>query len=230
MSHAQIFLRNIRIFCRYQKDCGARILYEAAKDPFWRDTMKEEIRALEENETWTLETLPSGKKPISCKWVYRVKYSLDGSIQRYKARVVIRGDHQIAGFDVNETFAPVAKMTSVRIFLSVAVAKGWELHQMDVNNAFLHGDMNEEVYITVPPGFMVVSPNKVCRLRKSLYELRQAPRQWFAKLSSKLEEYGFAHSYADYSLFSYRKSDIFLGLLVYVDDIILAGKKSMCRF
>jgi len=87
-------------------------------------------------------------------------------------------------------------------------------------------DLNEEVYMIVPPGFTVVSPNKVCRLRKSLYGLRQAPQQWFAKLSSKLEEYGFVSSYADYSLFTYRKGDIFLGLLVYIDDIILPGNNS----
>ena len=149
--------------------------------------------------------LPSGKKPISCKWVYRVKYNSDGSIQRYKACLVIRGDHQITGFDFSETFAPVAKMTSVQVFLSVAVAKGWALHQMDVNNAFLHGDLNEEVYMTVPLGFKAVFPNKVCRLRKSLYGLRQAPRQWFAKLSLKLEECGFTRSYADYYCLLTRK-------------------------
>jgi len=97
---------------------------------------------------------------------------------------------------------------------------------MDVNNAFLHGDLDEEVYMRLPPGFTTVSPNKVCRLRKSFYGLRQAPRQWFAKLSSKLGEYGFVRSYADYSLFTYRKGKIFLALLVYVDDIILAGNDS----
>ena len=90
--------------------------------------MAEEIEALEKNATWSLEDLPVGKKPISCKWVYRVKYNTDESIQRYKARLVIHGDHKVEGFDNNETFAPVAKMTSVRIFLSVVIAKGWELH------------------------------------------------------------------------------------------------------
>jgi len=95
--------------------------------------------------------LASRKKPISCKWVYCVKYNSNGSIQRYKARLVIRGDHQVAGFDCNETFAPIAKMTSVWYFLSVASAKGWDLHQLDVNNAFLHGDLEEEVYMTLPP-------------------------------------------------------------------------------
>lgn len=207
-----------------------RYYQEAAKSPLWRKAMAEEIQALEENQTWTIEELPAGKKPISCKWVYRVKYKSDGSIERYKARLVIRGDHQVEGFDFHETFAPVAKMTSVRVFLSVAIVKGWDLHQLDVNNAFLHGDLEEEVYMRMPPGFYSSTPNRVCRLRKSLYGLRQAPRQWFAKLSSKLEAYGFVRSYADYSLFTYRKGNVFMGLLVYVDDIILAGNDtSACQ-
>jgi len=136
---------------------------------------------------------------------------------------VIRGDHQVEGFDYNETFAPVAKMTSVRCFLTVAVAKGWDLYQLDVNNAFLHGDLDEEVYMKLPPGFHTNDTQMVCRLQKSLYGLRQAPRQWFSKLSTKLCEYGFIRSYADYSLFTYRKGDVFMAVLVYVDDIVLTG-------
>lgn len=170
--------------------------------------------------------MPQGKKPISRKWVYQVKYNSDGTIQRYKARLVIHNDHQIEGPDYNETFALMAKMASVRCFLLVVVSKGWELHQLHVNNAFLHGDLDEEVYMKLPPGFTCSSPTKVCRLQKSLYGLRQAPRQWFAKLSCKLREYGFVHLYADYSLFTYRKWTIFLALLVYVDDIILVGNDS----
>jgi len=139
---------------------------------------------------------------------------------------VIRGDEQIEGFNYNKKFAPVAKMTTVRTFLAVAAAKGWELHQMDVNNAFLHGDLDEEVYMRMPPGFQIANPNKVCRLQKSLYGLKQAPRQWFAKLSSKLLECGFTRSYAGYSLFVYKKGEKFMALLVYVDDIILIGNDS----
>jgi len=188
--------------------------------------MENEIQALEDNQTSTIEDLLPGKKPINCKWVYKVKYHSDGSIGRFKARLVVRGDHQLEGFDFTENFAPVAKMTNVRTFLLVAVVKGWELHQINVNNAFLHGDLDEEVYMRLPPDFTTISPNKVCPLRKSLHGLRQAPHQWFAKLSSKLGEYEFVRSYADYSLFTHRKGKIFLTLLVYVDDVILASNDS----
>ena len=103
----------------------------------------------------------------------------------------MRGDHQLEGFDFHETFAPVAKMSNVLTFLTVTVARNWELHQMDVNNAFLHGDIEEEVYMRLLPSFSSTSSTKVCKLHKSLYGLRQAPRQWFAKLSSTLIVYGF---------------------------------------
>jgi len=111
--------------------------------------MAEEIQAFEENQIWTIEDLPAGKKPIR-KWVYRVEYTSDGLIERYKAHLVIRVDHQVDGFDFYETSAQVAKMTSVWVFLFVAIAKGWELHQMDVNNAFLHDDLEEKVYMKMP--------------------------------------------------------------------------------
>jgi len=133
------------------------------------------------------------------------------------------------GFDYNETFDPIVTITSVWTFLAVAIVKGWELHQMDIYNAFLYGDLEEEVYMTIPPGFRTSNPHKVCRLHKSLYGLNQALRQRFAKLSSKLLVYGFVHSYADYSLYTYKKDGKFMTLLVYVDDLVLTGKDpSLC--
>ncbi|RVW71812.1 Retrovirus-related Pol polyprotein from transposon RE2 [Vitis vinifera] len=149
---------------------------EAMKDVGWQKSMHEEIRALEENGTWTLEPLPKGKRALGSQWVYRTKYFSNGDIERLKSRLVVLGNHQEAGIDYHETFSPVAKMTTVRAFLAIAASKNWELHQMDVHNAFLHGDLEEEVYMKLPPGFESSDPNLVCRLRKSLYGLKQAPR------------------------------------------------------
>ncbi|XP_074302984.1 uncharacterized protein LOC141637318 [Silene latifolia] len=198
----------------------------AITDAGWCTAMKEEIDALESNDTWELTDLPPNKKALGCRWVYKIKYKSDGSIERLKARVVVFGNHQVEGLDYGETFAPVVKMVTIRTFLVVAAVKKWELHQMDVHNAFLHGDLNEEVYMKLPPGFGRGHEGKVCRLKKSLYGLRQAPRCWFAKLASALRHYGFRQSYSDYSLFTYTMNDVRLHVLIYVDDLVIAGNDS----
>ncbi|XP_074288108.1 uncharacterized protein LOC141613272 [Silene latifolia] len=199
----------------------------ALADPRWCKAMADEIAALENNATWELSTLPPGKKALDCRWVFKIKYNSDGSIERYKARLVILGNHQVEGIDYGETFAPVVKMVTIRAFLAVAAVKKWELHQMDVHNAFLHGDLDEEVYMKLPPGFGNGKEGKVCRLCKSLYGLRQAPRCWFAKLATALRRYGFTQSYSDYSLFSYTQDTAPLHVLVYVDDLVVAGNDSL---
>ena len=159
-------------------------------------------------------------------WVFKIKYNADGTVERHKARLVVCGNRQIEGEDFNETFAPVVKMTTVRGLLRLAAAKNWEVHQMDVHNVFLHGDLEEEVYMRFPPGFSHSDPKKVCRLRKSLYGLRQAPRCWFAKLSQALFKFGFEQSYSDYSLFTYSRNGTEIRVLVYVDDLVIACNNS----
>lgn len=137
------------------------------------------------------------------------------------------GNKQKEGLDYTETFSPVAKMTTVRIFLDIAAKKNHEIHQMDVHNAFLHGDLNDEVYINIPLGFAEPNDKRVCRLRKSLYGLKQAPRCWFAKLVEALEKYGFSQTYSDHSLFVYSRNNTTLRILVYVDDLIISGDSSL---
>ncbi|GJV89139.1 retrovirus-related pol polyprotein from transposon TNT 1-94 [Tanacetum coccineum] len=200
--------------------------YEAIKDKRWRSAMDSELEVLERNQTWTIEELPSNKKAFGCKWVYKIKYKSDGTIERFKARIVILGNHQVEGIDYTETFAPVAKIITVRVFLAVVASKQWELHQMDVHNAFLHGDLEEEVFMKIPPGLNKGKLGAACKLRKSLYGLQQAPRCWFSKLSLALKNYGFVQSYSDYSLFTLKQNDIQLNVLVYVDDLIISGNDS----
>ena len=112
--------------------------------------MDKEIQALEQTHTWVLTPLPPGKRPIGCKWVYRVKLNPDGTIERYKARLVAKGYTQRERLDFSETFSPVAKTVSVRVLIALASTKGWPLYQLDINNAFLHGDLDEEVYMDLP--------------------------------------------------------------------------------
>lgn len=123
--------------------------------------MKEEIDALERNGTWSLKVLVAGKRAISSGWVFRTKYRSTGKIERLKARLVVHGNRQIDGIDYTEIFTPVAKMGTVRLFLVVAINRGWELHQIDVCNAFLHGDLEEEVYMKLPPGYSSSIPGHV---------------------------------------------------------------------
>src|SRR4051812_41250508 len=139
--------------------------------------MAKEIHALESNNTWTLCPLPQDKSPIGCKWVYKIKYRSDGTIERHKARLVAKGYTQVEGIDYHDTFAPVAKLVTVRLLLSIAAIHSWPLHQMDVNNAFLQGDLDEDVYMKLPPGFSTQGVSSVCKLNKSIYGLKQASRQ-----------------------------------------------------
>ena len=185
--------------------------------------MKLEIDAHEDQGTWDVTTLPPGKTVIACQWIYKEKYNADGTIQRHKSRLVACGNKQVEGEDFDETFAPVVKMATVRGLLRIAAAKNWEVHQMDVHNAFLHGDLQEEVYMRMPPDFSHLDPSKVCRLRKAIYGLRQVPRCWFTKLSLALEKFGFVQSYSDYSLFTYSQGKVEVRVLVYVDDLVIAS-------
>ena len=149
---------------------------EAQGDPAWDAAMKQELQAVEKNKTWELVDLPADHRPITLKWVFKLKKDEKGAVTKHKARLVARGFVQQEGVDYDDAFAPVAHMESVRVFLALAAQEGWRVHHMDVKSAFLNGDLKEEVYVPQPPGFAVVGRKTVYRLRKALYGLRQEPR------------------------------------------------------
>jgi transposase InsO family protein len=196
---------------------------QAIKHAHWRDAISKELNALEQNNTWTLTPLPPGKTSIGCKWVFKTKIKADGSVERYKARLVAKGYTQIEGLDFHDTFAPVAKLVTVRCVLAIAATRQWHLHQLDVNNAFLHGDLEEDVYMSLPPGYGTQGEIRVCHLQKSLYGLKQASRNWYSKLSTVLLSAGFKQSQADHSLFTRQSGSTILVVLVYVDDLLVTG-------
>ncbi|KAJ0808240.1 putative RNA-directed DNA polymerase [Helianthus annuus] len=200
---------------------------EASKDSRWVDAMNLEMEALLRNNTWEVVDLPKGRKPIGCKWIYKIKYKANGEVERYKARLVAKGYSQREGVDFGETFSPVVKMVTVRCVLSIAVQNGWTLFQLDVNNAFLYGAISEDVYMSLPEGYYVEGKNKVCKLVKSLYGLKQAPRKWNEKLTKVLLDVGFVQSVCDHSLYTLSKNSVFIILLVYVDDIVITGNSNI---
>ena len=160
--------------------------------------MQNEIQSLKDNETWELRDLPPGKKAIPCKWVYKVKHNADGSIERYKARLVIKGFSQKKGVDYDQTFSPVVRNATIRTLLSAAASEKMHLMQFDVSTAFLYGELDEEIYMEQPEGF---SDNSVCKLKRSLYGLKQAPRCWNRRFAMFLQKLGFRQCDADPCLF-----------------------------
>ena len=199
-----------------------RTYEEAVKDEERRNSVAEESDDMIKNETWYESELPKGKRAVSCKWIYTIKYLPDGTIDRKKTRLVARGFTQTYGEDYIDTFAPMAKLHMIRIILSIATNLGWGLWQMDVKNAFLQGELEDEVYMQPPPGLeSLVKPGNVLRLKKAIYGLKQSPRAWYHKLSTTLNGRGFRKSELDHTLFTLVTPSGIICLLVYVDDIII---------
>uniref|UniRef100_A0A2N9HRP8 Integrase catalytic domain-containing protein n=1 Tax=Fagus sylvatica TaxID=28930 RepID=A0A2N9HRP8_FAGSY len=218
-------LRDFHCFSAFATLHEPHTFREAFSDPLWQQAMKEELDALLKIGTWDLLDLPAGKSAIGCKWVYKIKTHSDGTVDRYKACLVAKGFTQEYGIDYEETFALVARLSSVRTLIAISASRHWPLFQMDVKNAFLNGELTEEVYMQLPPGFSQPPgfSYKVCRLRRALYGLKQAPRAWFAKFSSTISQHGFSASSYDSALFFRRSDHGITLLLLYVDDMIITG-------
>jgi hypothetical protein len=202
--------------------------YRAAlADPNWREAMEAEYSALLTNKTWDLLPRPPQGNVVTGKWVFKHKFNPDGTLERSKARRVLRGFTQRPGIDFAETFSPVVKPATVRTVLSLALSCSWHVHQLDVNNAFLQGTLSETVYCAQPAGFEdSAHPDFVCRLNRSLYDLKQAPRAWYSRFASFLLQLGFTEAKTDSSLFIYRSGTDTAFLLLYVDDIVLTASSS----
>uniref|UniRef100_A0A8R7PVX6 Reverse transcriptase Ty1/copia-type domain-containing protein n=1 Tax=Triticum urartu TaxID=4572 RepID=A0A8R7PVX6_TRIUA len=186
--------------------------------------MRDEFAALVSNRTWELVPRPPCANLISGKWVFRHKTRADGSLERYKARRVVRVFRQRPDVDYGETFSPVVKPATIRTILTIAASRSWPVHQLDVKNAFLHGTLQKEVYFLQPAGFVdETKPDHVCRLAKSLYGLKQAPRAWFLRFASFVTSIGFRATRSDSSLFLYNNGPDAAFLLLYVDDIVLTA-------
>ena len=186
--------------------------------------MQEKIKALHTNDTLDLVELPKGRKAILNK-VYKIK-TVDGK-PKYKARLVAKGYAQKEGIDFQEVFSPVVKMTTLRVLFALTAALDLELFQMDVKTAFLHGDLDEELYKRQPEGYAIPGKDRlVCKLKRSLYGLKQAPQQWSKKFDAFMLEHWFKRSHVDHSLYTKKNGDGSpIILVLYVDDMLLAGEK-----
>lgn len=188
--------------------------------------MGEEMSSLNKNHTWELVPRPKDKSIVGCKWIFKIK---EGTSEkepiRFKARLVAKGFTQKEGIYYNEIFSPVVKYTTIRVMLAFVAYFDWELEQLDVKTAFLHGDLDEKIYMSQPKGFEdKAKPDFVCFLKKSLYGLKQSPRQWYKRFDSFVKSIGFKRSDFDHCLyFQHKNKDECVFLLLYVDDMLLIG-------
>lgn len=205
---------------------------EARKSNKWRDAMKAEIESIEKNKTWELTILPNGIKPIGVKWIYKTKLNENGQIDKYKARLVAKGYAQQYGVDYTEVFAPVARLDTIRLILALAAQHSWDVFQLDVKSAFLHGELNEEVFVKQPLGYEKKGEeDKVYKLKKALYGLKQAPRAWYSKIEAYFVREGFEKCFCEHTLFTKTKEGSKLLIVsLYVDDLIYTGNdRIMCE-
>lgn len=199
---------------------------DALTSPSWTIAMKEELKALDLNNTWRLLPRQDWMNVVGSRWVFRIKQNSDGSLDRYKARLVAKGFHQKHGEDYNLTYSPVVKAATIRTILVIATSRKWKLNHLDICNAFLNGKLTKTVYMEQPPGFTAKSTtarSHACQLQKAIYGLKQAPRAWYQRLKEFLQECGFFNSTTDSSLFIKRNQTRTIYVLIYVDDFVITG-------
>ncbi|CAL5331407.1 unnamed protein product [Camellia sinensis] len=219
-------VRGARLLSDIYQRCNVAItepagFEEAKNDQKWMEAMKEEMRMIEKNHTWELMEKPQNRKIIGVKWVFRTKLNADGSVNKYKARLVVKGYAQIYGVDFSETFAPVARLDTIRLLLAIAAQKDWKIYQLDVKSAFLNGFLQEEIYVEQPEGFVMQGhEDKVYLLKKALYGLKQAPRAWYSRIDSHLLSLGFVKSLSEFTLYVKEATDLIV-VPVYVDDLLI---------
>ena len=214
-------------FAVYLVDDVPRTLSEAyasldADD--WKEAVQSEMDSILTNTTWEIGPRPMGCKPIGCKWIFKRKLRPDGTIEKYKARLVAKGFTQKEGEDFFDTYSPVARMSTIRVLIALAASYKFLIHQMDVKTAFLNGELDEEIYMQQPDGFVATGQeNMVCRLKKSLYGLKQAPKQWHEKFDKTLTSAGFVVNEGDKCVYYKYGGGKGVILCLYVDDILIFG-------
>ena len=192
--------------------------------PYWQEVVNDEINSIMQNRTWELVNLPPGNKPIGCKWIFKRKLRIDDTIDKYKARLVAKGYRQKEGLDFFDTYSPVTRITSIRMLIAITAIHNFEIHQMDVKITFLNGDLDEEIYMEQPKGFVVKEQEKkVCRLIKSLYGLKQAPKQWHEKFDHTMLSNGFKINECDKCVYVKSTNDSHVIVCLYVDDMLIMG-------
>ena len=183
---------------------------------------------IEKNDTWELVERPQDRKIIGVKWIYRTKLNADGSVSKHKARLVVKGYAQIYGVDFSETFAPVARLDTIRLLLAIAAQKGWRIYQLDVKSGFFNGFLQEEIYFEHPEGFVVEGQeDKVYLLKKALYGLKQAPRAWYSRIDDHLSDLGFQKSLSESTLYIKHVNSYIIIISLYVDDLLVTGSNVM---
>jgi hypothetical protein len=217
-----------RAFAARSDESEPRTLRDALKHPdadLWYQAAVKEMEAHIENGTWELVKLPPGRKAIGSRWVFKVKRNADGSVERYKARVVAQGFSQRPGVDFDETFAPTTKWAALRIIFALAALEDWELESVDISNTYLNGELKDvEVYMRQPEGFAEKDDTWVARLLKGLYGLKQGGREWFKRLEEVLSQLGFSRIRSDSSIFIWEKDGVQVICPVFIDDITFASK------